>query len=141
MFGPSVGIAAASAFVDRIPRRLSLIACATVMIATGLTFAISTVLTPLIVTGIVFNLASAVYSAVLSLYAVELLPTHLRASATAGAWGLGRVISALVPIALLPLLGSHGAIAMFAVISTALLLSGALIAIAGPPGRERRPVE
>lgn len=141
MFGPSIGIAAASAFIDRIPRRLSLIACATVMIATGLTFAISTILTPLIVTGIVFNLASAVYSAVLSLYAVELLPTHLRASATAGAWGLGRVVSALVPVALLPLLGSHGAIAMFTVISTALLLSGGLIAIAGPPGRERRPVD
>jgi putative MFS transporter len=30
---------------------------------------------------------------------------------------------------------------MFTVISTALLLSGALIAIAGPPGRERRPVD
>ncbi|WP_371421642.1 MFS transporter [Tardiphaga sp.] len=141
MFGPSIGIAAAAAFVDRIPRRLALIACAVVMIATGLTFAISTVLTPLIVTGIVFNLASAVYSAVLSLYAVELLPTHLRASATAGAWGLGRIVSALVPIALLPLLGSHGAIAMFTVISAALIVSGTLIGIAGPPGRERKPVD
>jgi putative MFS transporter len=41
----------------------------------------------------------------------------------------------------LPLLGSHGAIAMFTVISTALALIAALIVIAGPPGRELRPVD
>jgi putative MFS transporter len=99
------------------------------------------VLTALIVSGIVFNLSSAVYSAVLSLYAAEILPTHLRASATAGVWGLGRVVSALVPIALLPLLGGYGALAMFTVISLALLASLTLILIAGPPGRERKPVD
>ena len=47
----------------------------------------------------------------LSLYSAELLPTHLRASASAGVWGLGRVVSALVPIALLPLLGGYTALA------------------------------
>jgi putative MFS transporter len=111
------------------------------MVAMGLVFAISTALMSLIVTGVVFNLASAVYSAVLSLYATELLPTHLRASATAGVWGLGRVVSALVPIALLPLLGGYGPLAMFMVISLALLVSLTLIWVAGPPGRERRPVD
>jgi putative MFS transporter len=110
------------------------------MVMSGIGFAVSTTLTPLTIAGVAFNLASAVYSAVLSLYAAEFLPTHLRASATAGAWGLGRVVSALVPIALLPLLGSYGAVAMFSVISAALIASGALIGIAGPPGRERRPV-
>jgi putative MFS transporter len=141
MFGPTLGIAAASSFVDRIPRRLALVLCAIVMVVMGLAFAINTALTPLIVTGVVFNLASAVYSAVLSLYGTELLPTHLRASATAGVWGLGRVVSALVPIALLPLLGGYGPLAMFTVISLALLVSLTLIWVAGPPGRERRPVD
>jgi putative MFS transporter len=55
--------------------------------------------------------------------------------------GLGRVVSALVPIALLPLLGGYGALAMFTVISLALLASLTLILIAGPPGRERKPVD
>jgi putative MFS transporter len=141
MFGPTLGIAVAAAVIDRIPRRLAMVMCALVMVVTGIAFAISTELMPLIIAGVVFNLASAVYSAVLGLYSTELLPTHLRASASAGVWGLGRVVSALVPIALLPLLGGYGALAMFTVISLALVASGSLILVAGPPGRERRPVD
>jgi MFS transporter, putative metabolite:H+ symporter len=141
MFGPTLGIAAAATAIDRIPRRLAMVLCALVMVVTGIAFAISTELTPLIVAGLVFNLASAVYSAVLSLYSAELLPTHLRASASAGVWALGRVVSALVPIALLPLLGGYGALAMFTVISLALVAGLILILVAGPPGRERKPVD
>jgi putative MFS transporter len=141
MFGPTLGISAVSSFIDRIPRRLALGLCAGMMVVAGIAFALLTALTPLIVAGVAFNLGSAVYSAVLSLYAAELLPTHLRASATAGVWGLGRVVSALVPIALLPLLAGYGALAMFTVISAALLASLTLIFVAGPPGRERKPVD
>jgi putative MFS transporter len=141
MFGPAIGISAASSFIDRLPRRLALVMCAATMVVTGIAFALGTELTPLIVAGIVFNLASAVYSAVLSLYGAEILPTSVRATATAGVWGLGRMVSALVPITLLPLLGGYGALAMFTVISAALLGSVSLILIAGPPGRERAPVD
>lgn len=141
MFGPTLGIAATAPFVDRIPRRLALVACAGVMIAAGVGFATGTDLVWLIAIGFVFNLTSAVYSSILSLYAAEILPTHLRASSTAGVWGLGRLVSAFVPVLLLPLLGSHGPIAMFAVISLVLLASLSLIVTAGPPGRERLPVE
>ena len=140
MFGPTLGIAAAAAFVDRIERRLALALCAIVMAALGIAFALGTGLTPLILLGTGFNLASAVYSAVLALYGAELFPTRLRATATAGAWGIGRVVSMLVPILLLPLLGSQGPLAMFGVIATALLLSAALV-LAGPPGLARQPVE
>jgi len=141
MFGPAIGIATASFFIDRIKRRLALVLCACTMVVAGLTFAVSTVMTPLIVTGLVFNLSSAIYSGVLSLYGAEMFPTHLRASATAGVWGLGRMVSTLVPIALLPLLGSYGPVAMFTAISAALLVSSALILFAGPPGRERQPID
>jgi putative MFS transporter len=141
MFGPTLGIAATAPFVDRIPRRLALVACAGVMIAAGVGFATGTDLVWLIAVGFVFNLTSAVYSSILSLYAAEILPTHLRASSTAGVWALGRLVSAFVPVLLLPLLGSRGPIAMFAVISLALLASLSLVTTAGPPGRERLPVE
>ena len=141
MFGPALGISAAASFIDRIPRRRMLLLCAATMVVTGLAFATGTALMPLIAAGVAFNLASAVYSVVLGLYGAELLPTHLRASATAGAWGLGRMVSALVPIVLLPLLGGYGALPMFTVISAAMLASLALIWVAAPPGRERRPVE
>lgn len=73
-------------------------------------------------------------------YASELFPTPLRASAIAGAWGLGRAVSALVPLILLPLLTGYGSLAMFATVAAALLSSVALIGLAGPPGLARKPL-
>jgi putative MFS transporter len=141
MFGATLGIGAAAPFIDGIARRVALILCAAIMAAIGLAFAISTGLTPLIVLGTAFNLLSAVYSAVLGLYGAELFPTKLRASATSGAWAVGRVVSALVPLALLPLLGAYGPLAVFGVIAAALLMSLLLIASAGPPGLARQAIE
>jgi putative MFS transporter len=141
MLGPTLGISGAAFFVDRIERRLALILCAGAMMALGLAFAVGQALTPLILLGVGFNLASAVYSAVLSLYGAELFPTQLRALAASAGWGAGRVVSALVPIALLPLLATQGPLAMFAVITAALLASALLILFGGPPGLAKRPVE
>ncbi len=141
MLGPTLGIGALAAVVDRIERRLALILCAAVMTALGLIFAATTTLTALIALGIGFNLASAAYSVVLSIYGAELFPTRLRALATSAAWGVGRVVSALVPIVLLPLLGSRGPFAMFGLIAAALLTSILLIIGLGPPGLTKKPVE
>jgi MFS transporter, putative metabolite:H+ symporter len=141
MFGPTLGVAAAALFIDRVERRLALSLSAGAMIATGLAFAIVATLTPLILLGILFNLLSAVYSAALSLYGAELFPTAVRASATSAAWGAGRIAAALTPVALLPLLNDYGPLAMFAVVSAALLASVALLCFAGPTGLAGKPVE
>jgi putative MFS transporter len=141
MLGPTLGIGALAALVDRIERRLALILCAAAMTALGLVFAVSTTLATLIALGIGFNLTSATYSAVLSIYGAELFPTKLRALATSAGWGVGRAVSVLVPIVLLPLLGTRGPPAMFGLIATVLLISIFLIFSAGPPGLTKKPVE
>jgi putative MFS transporter len=140
MFGPTIGITIAALFIDRIERRIALMLCAIGMAAFGLIFAVSSDLSALIGFGNIFNLASAIYSAILALYGAELFPTSWRATATAGAWGIGRIVSAFVPIVLLPLLTGQGVLAMFGVIATALVIS-AFVLLAGPPGLARRPVE
>jgi putative MFS transporter len=140
MFGPTIGIGIAAFFIDRIERRIALMLCAIGMAAIGLIFAATGELSALIGFGAIFNLASAIYSAVLALYGAELFPTSSRATATASAWGVGRVVSAFVPIVLLPLLTAKGALAMFSVIAAALVIS-AVVLLAGPPGLARRPVE
>ena len=141
MLGPTVGIGALAIAVDRLERRLALILCAVTMTAFGLVFAVATDLTALIALGIGFNLASAAYSAVLSIYGAELFPTRLRALATSAAWSLGRVVSALVPLVLLPVLSTEGPVAMFGIITAALLISILLIFVGGPPGLTKKPVE
>jgi MFS transporter, putative metabolite:H+ symporter len=140
MFGPTLGITIVALFVDRIERRLVLILCAVAMIAIGLAFAAAQMLTPLILLGFAFNFATALYSVVLALYGAELFPTRLRALATSAGWGAGRVVSALVPLVLLPLLSAQGPLAMFVLIAAVLLASILLIAFAGPPGLAKKPV-
>lgn len=141
MFGPALGNGVVAVVIDRLERRLALAIAAGVMIAAGLAFALNTELTLLIVIGTVFTLTIAVYNTVLSIYGTELFSTDVRASATASVWAISRIVSACVPIVLLPLLGIHGMLSMFAIISAALLASLALLLLAAPPGLARRPVE
>jgi len=141
MFGPSVGVLVGAFVIDRIERRTALALCAGAMAVLGLGFAASMDATALVAAGVAFNLIGSIYVAVLSVYAAELFPTSLRASASASAWAVNRVASASVPLALLPLLKSAGAIAMFTVVAAALLASIALVAIFGPRGLAGRPVE
>lgn len=141
MFGPTVGVGAAAFFIDRIERRAALTICAGLMAALGLVFAAATGFASLVLLGAGFNLISALYSAVLSLYGAELFPTVFRASATSVAWSVGRVVSGLVPIALLALLAARGQAAMFGVIAAALLASLILVLTVGPKGLAGKPVD
>jgi MFS family permease len=63
------------------------------------------------------------------------------AAASSGAWAVNRVASALVPLALVPLLKSSGVMAMFAVVTAALACSVKLVPTFGPRGLARKPVE
>ncbi len=141
MLGPTIGITILAFFFDRIERRIALMLCAATLVVLGLAFDFGSTLTLLVLLGFSFNLASAAYSALLSIYGAELFPTDRRAFATSAGWAVGRIVAAFVPIVLLPLLATQGPIAMFGVITIVLVVSILLIALAGPPGRARKPVE
>ena len=140
-FGPALGNGIAAAVIDRLVRRTALALCAGVMMAAGIVFAVNMDLTLLIVVGTAFTLTIAVFNTVLNIYGSELFSTDLRASATAGAWAVSRVVSACVPLVLLPLLGVYGALSMFVIIAVAMVASLALLLLAAPPGLAGRPVE
>ncbi len=140
MLGPSIGVLAGAAFIDRIERRTTLALCAGAMAVIGLLFASSELPAFLMATGIAFNLVGSIYIGALSIYGAELFPTALRATASAGAWAVNRVASALVPLALLPLLKTAGVVPMFALIALALAASTALILAFGQRGLSGRPV-
>jgi putative MFS transporter len=141
MLGPTIGITILAFLFDRIERRIALILCAAALVLLGLAFDLGTTLTLLVLLGFGFNLSSAAYSALLSIYGAELFPTDRRALATSAGWAVGRIVAAFVPIVLLPLLATQGPIAMFGVITVVLLISILLIAVAGPPGLARKPVD
>src|SRR5262249_29778229 len=140
MFGPTLGVLAGSFVIDRLERRTALMLCGTMMAAFGLAFAASDMPFPLIAAGVAFNLIGAIYLTGLTVYAAEVFSTHIRATVSSATWAVNRVASALVPIALLPLLRGAGALAMFSVIAAALVASVILILAFGPRGVSRQPV-
>lgn len=140
LLGPSIGVLLGATFVDRIERRTTLALCAGTMAIVGLLFAASDAPALLMATGTAFNLIASIYIGALSIYGAELFPTALRATASSGAWAVNRIASALVPVALLPLLKSSGPVAMLAVIAVALCASVALILAFGQRGLSRAPI-
>ena len=140
MFGPVIGNLLMALVIDRIDRKASLVATALAMAVLGLSFAAATDFGPLVTIGVAFAFCSAIYASVLGVYAAEIIPTALRSSRTALAWGIGRFVSIFVPLVFFALLHRFGPWAMFGLISAAIGLSGLLVIVIGPQGRTRRPV-
>ncbi|SFL37310.1 MFS transporter [Methylobacterium pseudosasicola] len=139
MLGPPLGTLLTATVIDRLERRACLVALAAAMVILGTAFAIGETFETLVLIGLAFNTAAAIYGGLLAVYATELLSTALRASALTCAWAGGRVAAALTPIVLLPVLAGYGIHAMFAVLTATLVASGALV-LGGPRGRSGRPV-
>lgn len=140
MFGPVIGNLLMALVIDRIDRKASLVATAVAMALLGLGFAAATDFLPLVTIGVAFAFCSAIYASVLGVYAAEIIPTALRSSRTALAWGIGRFVSIFVPLVFFALLHRSGPCAMFSLIAAAIGLSAVLIVTIGPQGRTRRPV-
>ncbi len=139
-FGPTIGTALAATAVDRVDRRVALMACAAAMLGCGTAFVATDSPLWLVVAATAFNLFLSLYIPVLSVYSAELFPTRVRASSLAGAWALNRLGAALAPLVMLPLLRNAGATSMFAVIAAA-LLAGMLVVVLAPKGRQRRSID
>lgn len=141
MFGPTLGVLLAAALIDRIERRSALALAAGSMALAGLAFGASDMPLPLMIAGVAFQLIGAIYVTTLNVYAAEAFPTDLRAAVSSTTWAVNRIAAALAPLALLPLLKSAGALAMFAVIAGALLTSLAVVLAFGPRGLTREALK
>lgn len=140
MFGPVIGNLLMAFVIDRVDRKASLVATAVAMALLGLSFSASSGFLPLVAIGVAFAFCSAIYATVLGVYAAEIIPTALRSSRTALAWGIGRFVSIFVPLVFFALLHRFGPWAMFGLIAVAIGLSAGLVLTVGPQGRTRRPV-
>ncbi|MDB5528760.1 MAG: transporter [Devosia sp.] len=139
-FGAALGALLAATVVDRLPRRTSLAICSLALMGAGLLFAIGNDLMVLVLAMAAFNFLAAIYGPLLSIYAAEIFPTGIRASATATAWSANRIGSALAPLALLPLLQFYGPVLVLATIAATLLVNLILIAAFGPRGLAGQPL-
>jgi putative MFS transporter len=133
-FGPIIGTIIGAFFIDRLDRRYALAIAAIAMAVIGLAFGATDSPLWLTTTGLVFSLLTSLFLPVLVLYAAEMFTTPRRAGATSWAWAANRVGSAIVPLALLPLLKAAGPVPMFAVIGVTLVGFTAMVLVFGPRG-------
>ncbi|MDB5535943.1 MAG: hypothetical protein JWQ65_818 [Devosia sp.] len=131
-FGPIFGTILGSFLIDRVNRKVALVILAGLLAVVGLAFGAVTDAAPLMTTGLIFNLLTSAFLPVLVLYAAELFPTAQRGLATSLAWTSNRVGSAIVPLALLPLLQTAGPVPMFAVIAITLAGFMTVVWVFGP---------
>lgn len=139
-FGPLLGTIIGGFVVDRVERRSALILLAIGMGVLGIVFALVDSPVSLMATGLLFNLLVNLFTPVIVLYAAEMFTTDRRAQGASWGWASNRFASALVPLALLPLLHAQGPLAMFVVIAATLLAFVAIVAIFGPRGEAGRVI-
>ena len=137
-FGPVAGALLGSIFIDRMERRTLVVACAATLAIVALAFGLGRTLPALTASGVAFGVLAAALIPAFAVYAAELFPTDQRAGALSCGWAANRIGSALVPIALLPILDAAGPAVMFAVIAATLMALALLVALRGPLGRSGR---
>jgi putative MFS transporter len=130
--GSPVGAILASTVIDRFARHQVFIACAVVMAVLGLSFAVVNSPAALMAIGAAYMIVITIYSITLNIYAPEMFVTERRGFATGVGHAANRIGAAAVPILLLPLLMTFGAMALFLLIAATLLLSAALVFLVGP---------
>ncbi len=138
--GPIIGSIVAGLFIDKIERKVTLILCAVSMAALCLAFGATNVPVWLMTTGLCFNMVSTVFQSVLVIYAAEVFSTAERARATSWSWASRGAGSVLAPLALLPLLQSHGDQTMFVIMAATLGLTVVALAVFGERGAACRPI-
>jgi putative MFS transporter len=139
--GAPLGSLTASLFVDRIARqRLYAGGCLAVGVL-GMAFAEAKSVRAAMAVGGAFLFTLTIVVNTLSVYGPEMFGTARRGFATGLGYAAFRAVAALVPLLLLPLLLSHGAVPAFAVMAGAMVVSAALVLVFGPRGTAGRILE
>ncbi|WP_145224828.1 MFS transporter [Rudaeicoccus suwonensis] len=72
--------------------------------------------------GFLYGCASTLFSNACHVYLADSYPTAIRGTTTGAAYSLSRLVTALLPFLLLPILDSHGSTAAFAVVMVLLVI-------------------
>lgn len=98
----------------------------------GLAFGYSTTGVAVSILGVCYTAISNAFSNAFHTYQAELFPTSLRATAAGSAHSLSRLATAAMPFVLLPALEEQGATGVFVVVTIAMAILIADVAVLGP---------
>jgi len=130
--GYPVGSLLSLPLVERLERKVLLVASGLGMAVFGLLFGLSDAPAAIVIFGFLYTVISNVFSNSFHVYQAEIFPTRLRATASGSTYALSRLSNALLPFILLPVLAAFGPVAMFAVVSAAMVVVALDIGLLGP---------
>jgi len=130
--GYPVGSLLSLPLVERLERKVLLVASGLGMAVFGLLFGLSDAPAAIVIFGFLYTVISNVFSNSFHVYQAEIFPTRLRATASGSTYALSRLSNALLPFILLPVLAAFGPVAMFGVVSAAMVVVALDIGLLGP---------
>ena len=130
--GYPIGSLLSLPLVERVERKFLVVGSGLGMAVFGLLFGLSGSPTLIVAFGFVYTVISNVFSNAFHIYQAEIFPTRLRATAAGSTYALSRLSNALLPFILLPVLAAFGPVAMFAVVSAAMVVVAVDVGWFGP---------
>jgi putative MFS transporter len=130
--GYPVGSLLSLPLVERMERKVLLVASGLAMAVFGLLFGLSDAPSAIVIFGFLYTVISNVFSNSFHVYQAEIFPTRLRATASGSTYALSRLSNALLPFILLPVLAAFGPVAMFGVVSAAMVVVALDVGLLGP---------
>ncbi|MVU76331.1 MFS transporter [Nocardia sp. ET3-3] len=138
--GYPLGSLLAIPLMERVERKYLVMGSAAAMAVFGLIFGFANAVPLILLSGGLFTLASNVFSDAIHTYLPESFPTSVRGTASGTTYSLSKLSTAVQPFLLLPLLDHRGPGTVFTVITVALLVMVALLAVWGPLSGKQAPL-
>lgn len=130
--GYPIGSLLSIPLLNWIERRTLVVTSLLSIAAFGFCFAYSANTILIVAFGVLTTCASNVFSNAYHIYQAEIFPARVRSTAIGSTYSLSRVTSGVLPFLLLPVLNQYGPLAMFGVISVALLIVACVVRALGP---------
>lgn len=117
---------------DKWERKWLLCVTAVLMAGVGIGYAYSDSAALIVILGFVYAFISEQFANAIHMYQAEIFPTAARATGAGSAYSLSRLSQAALPLVLLPVLHSSGAVAVFSIVGACMIILMLDIAILGP---------
>ncbi len=121
-FGYPIGSLLVVPFIEKFERKYLVMFTAGLMGVFGLAFGLGENPVWVVVAGMLFTMASNMFSNSYHVFMAENFPTRVRGTASGFAYSLSKLTSAFLPFILLPLLSGAGPVLVFSVVALAMAL-------------------
>ncbi|MGU3292316.1 MFS transporter [Williamsia sp. M5A3_1d] len=129
--GYPLGSILAIPIVERVERKWLVIGSAGLMAAFGIWFGVAGAAWAIVVSGVLYTMASNLFSNAYHVYLADSYPTAIRGTAAGAAYSLSKLTTGVLPFILLPFLDANGSGAVFSLVAAAMVALMVNVAVLG----------